>query len=89
MNAQLKPIQRAIKKPVYIRWDLVQSNDRAAWIRANRESLMAWYNDTAPYADPLETFENFAQTQFAFERDQFEQLKDDAVGYDDYVTEDL
>lgn len=87
MNALLKPLLiRPLVRPTYGRWDLVRSNERDAWTRENRELLQGWYNDTAPYADTAESFESFARGQFDIERNQYEQLRADDVGYDDYLT---
>ena len=80
MVAILKPITvRALQKPAYGRWDLVRANDMAAWIAANREALLAWYNDTNQYTDgPPEPFAVFAADQFDAEYAHFEELRNDA-----------
>jgi hypothetical protein len=89
VNALLKPIAvRPLLRPTYVRWDLVRTNDFDAWKLANRELLMGWYNDTAQFADEAEPFESFARGQFDIERNQYEQLKADDVGYDDYLTQE-
>lgn len=86
MNALLKPVVRPLIRPTYRRWDLVRTHEKHAWIRENRELLMGWYNDTARYADEMEPFDSFAGGQFDVERAEYEQLKADAAGYDDYLT---
>jgi hypothetical protein len=89
LNARLKPILvRPLLRPTYVRWDLVRTNDCDAWIRENRLLLMAWHSDTAQFADAAEPFESFARGQFDIERNQYEQLKADDVGYDDYLTQE-
>lgn len=86
MNALLRPLTvRALVKPNYVRWDLIRTNERDAWVRANKEALSAWYADTAPFASMPQNFEVFATEQFAFERDHFEQLRDDARLDHDYI----
>lgn len=86
MNALLRPLAvRALVKPNYVRWDLIRTNERDAWVRENSAALKAWYADTAPFAGMPQHFEVFATEQFAFERDHFEQLRDDAKLSEDYA----
>jgi hypothetical protein len=86
MNALPKLHARVLQKPSYGRWDLVRQNDMTAWIAANREALMAWYDDTNAYLDGHpEPFAVFAADQFDFERMHFEELRADAKLDHDYV----
>jgi hypothetical protein len=85
---KLQPIPVVpLQKPTYGRWDLVRTNDPAAWVRANRELLQGWYNDLARYTDEreLDPFDGFCLAQFDVERAHFEELRTDARLDHDYV----
>lgn len=90
MNALVKLQALSIeplKKPKYIRWDLVRQNDPQAWVRENAVLLRAWWNDLNTWAgeEPEDSFDVFCLCQFDIERSFFEELREDAKLDHDYI----
>ena len=95
---KLEPLTaRAIKRPSYRNYDLIQRNRRDAWIMSNMDLLLRYYRETeeglrasghwiAPI-DPQAEFTVFCDIQFESEHAKYEEMKAD--GFDDpYARED-
>jgi hypothetical protein len=76
MNAQLKQIEaRCIGRPSYMHWNLVQSNDQAAWILANWEAIKTRFRSYGEIVADDCTLQQYAEVQWDLERARHDEAK--------------
>lgn len=95
MNALLKPITtRALELPSYQRYDLVRTNERGDWIKANVLALLERFGACGDLARAngkwtILEFAESAQVQWDLERMKFEEMKADAKFDDGHLSEEV
>ena len=89
MSALLQPITAlAIEPTSYGHWKLVQTNDQAAWIRANWVAIKTRFRSFGePVADDC-TLQEYAISQWEMERARRDEYRADGRFDHDYVDRD-
>lgn len=89
MNAALQPITaRAVTRPSYLHWNLVQANEKDGWIRANWEAIRTRFRSYGEIVADDCTLGQYADVQWDIQRAHLEELRDDAKRDDPYIRED-
>lgn len=87
MNAALKPITaRAVGRPSFLHWNLVQANEKDAWKTANWEAIRTRFRSYGEIVADDCTLGEYADVQWDMQRAHLEELRDDAKCDDPYVA---